>query len=130
MSSNNDKRKIFADVTNVDSSIESQSKKPKPTEFLDMMPILSGLDHQPVVTILSSMFVQNRHPGLAMFKQDLKTDKMSFEDLQRLCDYNNESGLITFLTYALQPSEQNKVPSKQCALIIGMRVFLFLDGGT
>ena len=59
-----------------------------------MMPILSDPVSMPIP---SSMYLQNLHPGLAMFKSDLKTDKMSFEDLQHLCDFNNESELVKFL---------------------------------
>ena len=33
-----------------------------------------------------------------MFTGDLKTDKMLFEDLQHLCNYNNELELVKFLT--------------------------------
>ena len=62
------------------------------------MPILPEPDQQPVMAIPSSMFLQNLRTGLAMFKCDLKTDKMSFEDLQHICDCNNEPELIKFLT--------------------------------
>jgi len=63
-----------------------------------MMTIRSEPNSQTSLQVQSSIYLQNVHPGLAMFKHDLKTDKISFEDLQRLCDYNNESELITFLT--------------------------------
>ena len=59
-----------------------------------MMPILSDPVSMPIP---SSMHLQNLHPGLAMFTSDLKTDKMPFEDLQHLCDFNNESELVKFL---------------------------------
>ena len=107
MKSNDGKRKVLADVTNIESPKVSQNKKPN-NLVCDMMPIISGPDHQPVLAIQSSLFLQKIHPGLAMFKHDLKTDKMSFEDLQHLCGYNNESELIKFLTDlgVLAPSQQ------------------------
>ena len=60
-----------------------------------MMPILSDPVLMPIP---SSMYLQNLHPGLGMLESDLKTDKMLFEDLQHLCDFNNESELVKFLT--------------------------------
>ena len=98
MKSDNYKRKVFDDVTNVDSSIVHNYKKRITTDAFEMMPIRSVPIPQTSLQVQSSIYLQNVHPGLAMFKHDLKTDKMSFEDLQRLCDYNNESELITFLT--------------------------------
>ena len=95
MNSQYGKRQILEDITNKDSSIVSQHKKARTNETSHMMPILSDPVSMPIP---SSMYLQNLHPGLAMFKSDLKTDKMSFEDLQHLCDFNNESELVKFLT--------------------------------
>ena len=95
MNSQYGKRQILEDITNKDSSIVSQHKKARTNETSHMMPILS--DPVPI-PIPSSMYLQNLHPGLAMFKSDLKTDKMSFEDLQHLCDFKNEPELVKFLT--------------------------------
>ena len=91
-------KKSPLDITNVDSPIVYNNKKRITTDAYEMMSIHSEPNPQTSLQVQSSIYLQNVHPGLAMFKHDLKTDKMSFEDLQRLCDYNNESELITFLT--------------------------------
>ena len=96
MNSHYGKRKILEDITNKDSTIVSRNKKSRTNETLHMMPILSKPVHQPIIAIPSSMFLQNLHPGLAMLKYDLKTDKMSFKDLQRLCGGNNKAELVNF----------------------------------
>ena len=74
MNSQYGKRQILEDITNKDSSIVSQHKKARTNETSHMMPILSD----PVsIPIPSSMYLQNLHPGFAMFKSDSKTDKIT-----------------------------------------------------
>ena len=77
MKSDNYKRKVFDDVTNVDSSIVHNYKKRITTDAFEMMPIRSDPIPHTSLQVQSSIYLQNVHPGLAMFKHDLKTDKMS-----------------------------------------------------
>ena len=70
MTSSDGKRKALADVTNVDSPIVPHNKKQNTTKAFGMMPISLEPNHQPLLAIQSSIFLQNVLPALAMFKHD------------------------------------------------------------
>ena len=46
------------------------------TDAYEMMPVSSEPNPQTSLPVQTSIHLQNVHPSLAMFKHDLKTDKM------------------------------------------------------
>ena len=101
------KRKPFVDVSNTYTSYQDIVKKRKENEVVHMMPDSDCKLPSSDIVIPKTMYLQNLHPALAMYKDDLVTDFMSFSDLQRLCDYDNEIELIKFLTnFGVLPKQQ------------------------
>ena len=85
------KRKPLGCVTNtVPSTIKDIQKRTRIDATL-LMPQLT--DIQP-----RTIYLQNKHPMLAMFKDDLKSDDMSFAQLSDLLNMDNEHALLAFLT--------------------------------
>ena len=107
MNASQTKRKPFVDVSNTFTSYQDIVKKRKENEVVHMMPDSDCKLPSSDIVIPKTMYLQNLHPALAMYKDDLVTDFMSFSDLQRLCDYDNEMELITFLTgFGVLPKQQ------------------------
>ena len=86
---NQDKRKPLVDVSNTCMSSQDNIKKRKENKVEHMMPDADYKLPQSDVIIPEKMYLQNFHPALALYKDDLLMDFMSFFDLQRLCDYDN-----------------------------------------
>ena len=73
------KRKPLSDCTNVENDNHTQSKKHSLFAIGDMMPHTSPVKTNHGVEEVKTMYLQNVHPMLALYKNDLVTDHMSFD---------------------------------------------------
>ena len=85
------KRKPLGCITNVVSPSIKEIQKCSRIDATMMMPHLTSTE--PI-----AVFVQNKHPILAMYKDDAISDDMSFSQLNDLLNMENEEKLLSFLT--------------------------------
>ena len=90
MLSNFNKRKPLECVTNTFSSNIMDVQKRNRIDASMLMPQLPTIEPKPI-------YLQNKHPMLAMYKDDLVSDDMSFAQLNEMLDMEHEVKLMTFL---------------------------------
>ena len=92
------KRKPLSDCTNIENGNNTHSKKHRLFAVEDMMPHTSPVKTNHDVEEVKTIYLQNVHPMLAMYKNDLVTDHMSFNTFSDLLAMDNETKLLDFLT--------------------------------
>ena len=89
MLTNMNKRKPLGCVTNTVSPTVKDIQKRTRINATLLMPQFTEI--QP-----SLIYLQNKHPMLAMYKDDLKSDDMSFAQLNDILNMDNEDKLLIF----------------------------------
>ena len=92
------KRKPLSCLTNTPKKLQTEVFKSCKIDPSALMPVLSS----PKISNESNdvkfyIYLQNKHPLLAMYNAHIKTDDMSFSDLSDLLSFEDETKLIDFL---------------------------------
>ena len=91
MLTNINKRKPLACITNNTPQNVMDLQKRSRIDASLFMPELTSCEPREI-------YLQNKHPMLAMYKDDVVTDDLSFAQLNDLLNMDNEMKLLTFLS--------------------------------
>ena len=101
MEQSNKKRKFLSDITNTHDKTINRNDKGLIISPKEMLPKIEGSDDKENYdknAFPDKLYLQNVHPFLAMYKHDLVTEHMLYADFTQLVSYDNEIGLLQYLT--------------------------------
>ena len=91
------KRKPLTCLNNSQTKIHKEMLKTNQVDINQLMPLPNNTER-----IENSkencMYLQNKHPLLAMYKHDLHSEDMSFSELTDLLSFDNETTMLNFIT--------------------------------
>ena len=92
------KRKPLSCLTNTPKKLQTEVFKSCKIDPCTMMPVLSSPKKSTNSDdVRCNIYLQNKHPLLAMYNAHIKTDDMSFSELSDLLSFEDETKLIDFL---------------------------------
>ena len=101
MDQTNKKRKHLSEITNTYDNNDNHDNKGviiSPAVMLPQIGSHSVKANSGVILIPYNLYLQNVHSYLAMYKHDLITEHMSYDDFLHLISDDNEIGLLQYLT--------------------------------
>ena len=103
MDQTNKKRKHLSEITNTYDNNDNHDNKGLIVSPVDMLPQIVShninvKDNFGDILMAANFYLQNVHPYLAMYKHDLITEHMSYDDFLNLISDDNEIGLLQYLT--------------------------------
>ena len=92
------KRKPMSCLSNSPVKMHKELLKLSHVDATQLMPISINTEEDLMSNKENNIYLQNKHPLLAMYKHDVPSDDMSFSDLTNMLSLDDETQMLEFIT--------------------------------